>query len=300
MVSWILLSIASAILLGFYDVFKKLSVRENAVPIVLLFSTCVGAIAWLPMLAWFALSDRPFPVAALQVTALSIEQHFLVFAKAVLVGTSWSLAFASLKHLPLSIAGPIRSTSPLWTIMIAVMALGERPRPWQWVGILIVLAAFYAFSLVGRREGIQFHRNRYVAYMILATLLGSLSSIYDKYLLQNVKVDVPTLQAWFSIYLVPVMLPLAIHWGFKDRARIPFQWRRTIPLIAISLLAADFLYFTAVADPAALISIISPIRRSAVLIPFLLGIRYFGEQNFQAKAWCLIALLVGVILLTTA
>lgn len=298
--SWILLTIASAILLGFYDVFKKISVRENAVPIVLLASTTVGALIWLPMLVWFALSDRPFPVSALDVKPLSLNDHILVMFKSMLVGTSWSLAFASLKHLPLSIAGPIRSTSPVWTIFIAVIALGERPGLWQWIGILVVLASFYAFSLVGRREGIQFHRNRYVSYMILATLLGSFSSIYDKYLLQYVRIDVATLQAWFSIYLVPVMLPLAIHWYIKDRKKIPFDWRPTIPLIAISLLAADFLYFTAVGDPDALISIISPIRRSAVLIPFLLGIRYFGEKNFRAKAWCLLALLLGVILLTTA
>ena len=40
---WILLSLGSAILLGFYDIAKKLSVRQNAVPVVLLANVSVGA-----------------------------------------------------------------------------------------------------------------------------------------------------------------------------------------------------------------------------------------------------------------
>lgn len=297
--NWILLTIASAVLLGFYDVFKKTSVRENAVPICLLASTSIGALCWMPMLCWHFLAETAFPLEFLNVQQLSLAQHVLIVAKSILVGMSWSFAFASLKHLPLSIAGPIRSTSPLWTILIAVAFLGERPATLQWFGIIVVLFSFYAFSLVGRREGIHFHRDRYVAYMIVATLLGSFSSIYDKYLLQVVKIDTPTLQAWFSVYLVPVMLPMAAHWYVKNRHQSPFQWRHTIPLIAISLLTADFLYFSAVAQPDALISIISPIRRTAVLIPFLLGIRFFGEKNFRAKAICVVGLLFGVVLLST-
>lgn len=251
------------------------------------------------MLCWHFLAETAFPLEVLNVQQLSLAQHGLIVAKSVLVGMSWSFAFASLKHLPLSIAGPIRSTSPLWTILIAVAFLGERPATLQWLGIIVVLFSFYAFSLVGRKEGIHFHRDRYVAYMIVATLLGSFSSIYDKYLLQVVKIDTPTLQAWFSVYLVPVMLPMAAHWYVKNRRQSPFQWRHTIPLIAISLLTADFLYFSAVAQPDALISIISPIRRTAVLIPFLLGIKFFGEKNFRAKAICVVGLLFGVVLLST-
>ena len=297
---WFLLTVFSAVLLGCYDVFKKLSVRDNVVPIVLLASTSVGALVWLPTLVWSLTSANPFPIPGMHIQPLSPHHHLLVVAKSILVGASWSLAFSSLKHLPLSIAGPIRSTSPLWTILIAVVAIGERPNGAQWLGIAVVLVSFYAFSLVGKSEGITFHRDRWVAYMIGATLLGACSSIYDKYLLQTVRIDVATLQAWFSLYLVPVMLPLAFYWYSKERQKTPFQWRWTIPCIAIFLLAADYLYFMAVSDPNALISIISPIRRTAVLIPFLLGIQFFGEQNFRAKAICVVGLLIGVFLLASA
>jgi drug/metabolite transporter (DMT)-like permease len=294
---WLSLTIASAVMLGFYDVFRKLSVRDNAVPIVLLATVSIGALVWLPSVVWNCFPTPPFPIAAFRVLPIDGQDHVRVMAKSILVGLSWSLAFSALKHLPLSIAGPIRSTSPMWTILIAVLLLGEQPTPMQWIGLTVVLGAFYAFSLIGRGEGIHFTRDRWVGCMMGATVLGSISSIYDKYLLQTIAMDVATLQAWFSIYLVPVMLPLALRWYGKDRRRMPFQWRWTIPLIAICLLVADYLYFSAVRFPGALISIISPVRRSAVLIPFVLGTVAFGEPNFKRKAICIVVLLAGVALL---
>ncbi len=296
--SWIFLTIASASLLGVYDITKKVSVKHNAVPIVLLASVCFGAILWLPMLVLSHTAYRDILPSLLLVTSLSTAEHGLLFAKSVLVGMSWTCAFFAMKHLPLSIAAPIRSTSPLWTIVIATLFLGERPTLWQWTGILVVLVSFWRFSMLGAREGIHFTRNRFVLCMVLATLLGSLSSIYDKVLLQNLKIEPATVQAWFTIYLVPVMLPLAMRWYKLDRVRVPFEFRRSILMISPLLLAADFLYFTALANPDALVSIVSTLRRCSVLIPFLFGIRALGEANFRSKATCLATMLIGVALLS--
>lgn len=294
MIDWILLSIISAFFLGVYDICKKSAVRDNAVPVVLLLNVMTAAGVWLPILIGIAITSD-----ASDVTPLSIgwRTHGLLAMKSILVGASWTLAFFAMKQLPLSIATPIRATSPLWTIAIAVTAMGERPSMIQWIGIGLVLSAFLAFSRVGRREGIHFHRSRPVAMMIAATLLGAVSSIYDKFLLQSVDIPPATVQAWFSIYLVPVMLPLAIRWYWFDRAAKPFAWRWSIPLIAIFLLAADFVYFTAVADPDALIAVISPIRRASVVVAFTFGILRLGELHWRAKSLCIAGILVGVVFL---
>ena len=133
--------------------------------------------------------------------------------------------------------------------------------------------------------------------MLVATLLGSLCALYDKYLLQVERLSPVAVQAWFSIYLVPVMLPLVIRWR-RDRHRTPFQWRWSIPMIAVLLLVADYAYFKAVADPEALISVISPLRRSSVLVAFAFGILQLKEKNGSTKAPCIGAILLGVYLLS--
>jgi drug/metabolite transporter (DMT)-like permease len=252
----------------------------------------------LRFIVWSAWAPASVPVDLLRVDALPLGDHGLIFAKAALVGASWTLAFFALKHLPLSIAAPIRATSPFWTILIAIPFLGERPTPLQWFAMAMTLVGFWMFSVVGRREGIQFTRDRWVGCMILATVLGALSGIYDKVLLQSMAMRPTNVQAWFAVYLVVVMLPLFARWYWLEREANPFQWRWVILSVSPMLLVADMLYFTAVSDPEALIAVISTVRRCSVVIAFAVGIRLFGEANFRGKAVCVAAILVGVLLLS--
>jgi drug/metabolite transporter (DMT)-like permease len=294
---WILLSLISACLLGVYDLLKKSAVHQNAVPPVLFLNVLTaGTLYGLALLGHKFAPRVGLPTVPL--TEIEGQQHILLFCKSMLVGTSWTLAFFALKHLPISIATPIRSTSPLWTTLIAVGFWGESPTRVQWLGIGLLIGAFLLFSLTGRQDGVHFGRNRWVGCMLGATLLGSCSALYDKYLLQTVGLPPLTLQAWFSIYLVPVMFPFAIYWYFKDRTNSAFEWRWSIPLVAIVLLLADILYFTAVSDPQALIAIVSPVRRTSVIIPFVFGILWWGEKNWLPKAICIALMLVGVFLVS--
>ncbi len=294
--SWIVLSLASAVCLGVYDLFKKLAVKENAVPPVLLLSVSTAAILYLPLVV-FSWTNQTAAGQAWHVQELTLIEHVQVLAKSLIVGASWCCAFFALKHLPISIAAPIRATSPLWTMLFAVGILAERPSPPQWSGVLVILVAFFYLSFIGREEGAGFRGNKWVWLMCLATGLGAASALYDKYLLQNLELPIVSLQAWFSIYLVPVMLPLAVYWYRHDRAAKPFEFRWSIPAIAITLLVTDLLYFRAVSHPEALISVVSPIRRTSVMIPFVFGIAWLGELNGRRKLLCIVLMLFGVVLI---
>ena len=296
--TWILLSLCSAVFLGFYEIAKKVSLKENAVPPVLFFNVLTAASLWLPLILFSQFYPTGVRAHFLRVESLSGTGHILLFLKSLIAGSSWIFASFALKHLPMSIAAPIRASSPLWTITIAVIFLSERPDLWQWGGITIILISFYAFSLVGRKEGIHFHRNRWVGFMVIATLLGACSALYDKFLLQNCHLHAATVQAWFSVYLVLVMTPLVTHWYFKGRTTTPFQWRWSIPVISILLLVSDFLYFTAIETPGGLISVISPLRRTSIVIAFIAGVRIYGEKNPLPKAVCILSMLVGVYVLS--
>lgn len=122
------------------------------------------------------------------------------------------------------------------------------------------------------------------------------SALYDKYLMQHYSPT--TVQAWFSFYLVIVLAPLYLWDRHPSRKKHrPFQWRWSIPLIGISLLIADYFYFTALSKDGALISIISILRRSNVLISFTIGSILYRDQNKRKKAKALAGILVGTIFL---
>jgi drug/metabolite transporter (DMT)-like permease len=294
---WIHAGLISAALLGLYDLFKKSAVKENAVLPVLFFSSLTSCLIWLP---FTLLSASPLASGlpeTLQVSTLSLHQHLLVGLKAAIVSASWICSYFALKHLPISIASPIRSTGPLWTLTAALWFFGEQPDLKQLAGITLALLSFIAFSLAGRKEGIRFERNPWVLLMIAGTLIGSASALFDKHLFTSLQMPVNATQAWFSIYL---SLLLAIPaWGWKQRwwPRAEFHWRASIPAIGIFLLLADYAYFQALRDPDALISVLSSLRRSNVLITFTVGSLLFRESGFWTKLPCVAGLLCGVILI---
>jgi bacterial/archaeal transporter family protein len=295
--SWLWLSILSAILLGFYEAAKKHAVDRNAVPAVLMASVTCGALVW----GGLMLVGRIVPAAQgtlIDIRPLTWTEHGLILVKSAIVAASWTLAYFSLKGLPLSIASPLRATGPVWTIAMATLFLGERPTYVQWIGVTIVVISFFRFSTIGRMEGIDFRRNIAVAWMIAGTLIGAISGLYDKLLLQRFGFTAAEVQAWFSIDLVIVMIPGFVYWWIRDRSAVPFFYRASIPAIATLLLAADYAYFSALEDPTALVSLVSPVRRLAMVVSLVIGIAHYREKHALQKVICVGIVILGIALIS--
>jgi drug/metabolite transporter (DMT)-like permease len=292
---WIVASLVSALFLGVYELCTKHAVRDNAVVPVLFFSTLSGAAVWLVLLVGQTVHPGTLPTS-LVVDPLTLVQHLQLMLKSAIVAASWVFTYFALKHLPLSLGSPIRATSPLWTLLGAILILGERPTWLETVGVLTTLASFVGLSLAGRREGVHFHRNKWVWFLVAGTLLGAVSSLYDKYLLGRAHFSVPTVQAWFSVYLVVLFTPFAIGWKRRWWPRKVFHWRWSIPFIAFTLLVADYIYFSALRDPHSLVSVVMSLRRGSTLVAFAGGLLLFGEKNGWQKFPAVIGILVGIIL----
>lgn len=284
--TWLWLGAASALALGCYDLAKKHALRENQVLGVLLLATCSGGLG---LVAWLAVTDG-LTVAWRAQSGNAFHLHLL--GKAVLVTGSWVAAFAALKHLPISLVSPVRASAPVWTLLAAVLLLGERPGPWQWLGVVVMLAGFLAFALIGKREGIDVRRDRWVLCLLIATLLGAASALYDKVLLQHWAYDPTAVQLWFSVYLVLFQFLLWVAWG---RRAGHLRWRWSIPVVGLLLVLADRLYFLALHQPDALIAVLSPLRRSSVVVAFGLGGKLFGERFLRQKTGALAVVLAGAL-----
>ena len=285
----IILILGSAVALGIYDVCRKHAVHGNAVMPVLFTSTSTGTVIVILTL----LSTGQL----LPVLRTDLHTWLLLLLKSAIVTGSWLCAFYALRLLPISIAAPIRSSQPVWTLSGALLLFAERPSPIQWLGIAITFFGYYAFSLIGKREGIHFQRHAGIGLILLATLLGAISGLYDKYLLQPLKLTPATVQLWFQINLC---LLIGAVWLFQRRASLAkteFAWRWTIPVVGLLLVISDYLYFSALSQPDAMISILSPIRRSNCVISFLVGGALFNDQNLRAKSIALALILLGVFLL---
>jgi transporter family protein len=293
--SWVTEILASAFFLGVYDLCTKHAVRGNAVTPVLFFSTVTGAAIWTVL--WLIQFIHPGLLPHSLVTeSLTWKQHLQLVLKSGIVALSWVGTYFALKHLPLSLGAPIRASSPLFTLLGAILILGERPDFFQTLGVLTTLASFVGLSMVGAREGIHFHRNQWFWFLIAGVLFGAVSSLYDKYLLGTLKFSVPTVQCWFSIYLLAFFAPFALGWKLRWWPRNQFHWRWSIPCIALALLVADYLYFSALQHPKALVAIVMSLRRGSTLVAFAGGLYFFREANGWRKLPAVIGILVGIVL----
>ncbi len=234
--------------------------------------------------------------AQLITDALSLKQHLQLLLKSGIVAASWLGTYYALKHLPLSLGAPIRATSPLFTLLGAVFILGERPTLLEFIGILTTLVSFFGLSVAGAHEGIHFHRNKWVGSLIIGVLFGAISSLYDKFLFSTLNFSVPTVQCWFSIYLVLLFTPLMIGWKLRWWPRNEFTWRWSIPFIALALLVADFFYFSALKNPDGLVSIVMSLRRASTLVAFAGGLYFFREINGWKKLPAVLGILIGIVL----
>ncbi len=292
---WWLLAITSALFLGIYDVVKKVSVNNNAVLPVLLFSSISGAILFIPLLVLSQQGIIPED-HTLFVPPITLLEHAKLFLKAMIVVTSWIFSFFALKYLPLTIVSPIRATGPLWTLVGAIFIFNERLTPYQWVGIVITLTFFYLFSTAGKTEGISFRNNKWIWFIILGTIFGAISGLYDKYLLRQI--NKMAVQCYFTFYQVVLFIPLVMTlWWPKRKKTSSFKWRWSIPLIGIFLLIADFFYFYALENPESMISIVSALRRGSVIIAFGFGAYLFKEKNIKTKSFYLGGILIGIAFL---
>jgi drug/metabolite transporter (DMT)-like permease len=292
---WIAAALVSALFLGFYELCTKHAVEKNAVLPVLFFSTLTGAIVWGALLAVDLVAPHTLP-QSLVTDQLSGFQHLQLALKSAIVASSWIFTYFGMKHLPLSIGSPIRAMSPLVVLFGAVLILGERLTLLEFLGVVTTIASFVCLSIAGRGEGIHFHRNKWIWFLMAGTILGATSALYDRHLLGTLKFSVPTVQAWFSIYLLVLFTPFAIGWCRRWWPRNEFHWRWSIPGISVALLAADYIYFSALADPDALVSMVMSLRRGSTLVAFCGGLFFFGEESSVPKVLALLGILTGIIL----
>lgn len=293
---WLLLAFCSAALLGFYDVFKKKSLANNAVLPVLGLNTFFSSLIFLPFILISAWKPEWLNQTIFFVPQAGWEVHRFILLKSLIVLSSWTFGYFGMKHLPLTIVGPINATRPVMTLMGALLIFGERLNVYQWIGVLLAIISFFLLSRSGKKEGIDFQHNKWIWFVVLAAVFGAVSGLYDKYLMKQFNNMV--VQSWYNVYQLFLMGGVLMFlWLPRRKTTTPFRWDWCIMLISVFLSAADFVYFYALSMDGSMISIVSMVRRGSVLVSFLFGAMVFREKNLKSKLIDLLLVLIGMIFL---
>ncbi|UKK52364.1 DMT family transporter [Prevotella sp. E2-28] len=299
---WLILAFLSAAFLGIYDSLKKKALKDNAVIPILFLNTLFSSLIFLPFIIVSGTTDM-LDGSIFHVASGGWEVHKYILLKALIVLSSWILGYFGMKHLPLTIVGPINATRPVMVLVGALLFFGERLNVWQWVGVSLAVISFLLLSRSGKKEGIDFKHDHWIYMIVGAAMLGAVSGLYDKYLMApegegGVGLDRMMVQSWYNIYQCFMMLAmLLLLWWPKHKQTTPFHWDWAIIGVSVFLSTADFMYFYSLSLPAAMISIVSMVRRGSVIVSFMCGAMFFREKNLKAKAVDLALVLLGMIFL---
>ena len=276
---WLWLSVLSALLLGIYDVAKKQALKRNGVYWILLSATALTAIYLSPFLS-----------------AGSLQDHLSLMLKAVLVSASWVSGLIALQHLPLTTVSTIKASRPMFVVFFSIILFGERLNLLQWLGVAIVMAALLLSSQANRHDTDKATSAKGMTCMIISVLSGAASALYDKHILQHL--EPLFVQSWANVYITVLLAAVLLVQYLTDKEHFqPFVWDWRILLISVLITVSDAIYFFAMKDPDALLSVISMIRRSSVLITFLFGALVFKEGHIKDKALDMALMMAGIALL---
>lgn len=297
---WLSFAFLSAVLLGFYDSCKKQALGGNAVIPVLFLNTLFCSLIFVPFIVLSycspVLDDSIFKVA--DYGGWAVQKWILL--KSVIVLSSWTLGYYGMKHLPLTIVGPINATRPVLVLLGAMLIFGEKLNCLQWTGVLLAVVSFFMLSRSGKKEGIDFEHNVWIYAVVGAAILGAVSGLYDKFLMNpnGLALDKMAVQSWYNIYQCGMMgVMMMLIWYPNRRKATPFSWKWSIIFISIFLSVADFVYLYALSMPGAMISIVSMVRRGSVIVSFLFAAIVFKEKNLRSKALDLALVLLGMVFL---
>jgi drug/metabolite transporter, DME family len=139
----VLAALLAAFSFAFYNIGGHNILARRDRWIVLLYTTASASLFWL-------LINPPWKVAAGHYSGQ--QWLFLLLFSLVSVLAPFSFYFAGLQHLEPTRAVVVSCLEPVFSILIAALALGEVLRPLQVLGIVIVLAAIIVVQLPDRRS----------------------------------------------------------------------------------------------------------------------------------------------------
>lgn len=297
---WIALGALSGLVFGLSDVATKRGLEENSILFVLAGTFAFAVLFWIPVIGWMFIQGSGMEWLG-AIGKIAFTSHLAIFLKSSCLAASSLLAFAAIKHLPLSVAGGIRATGPIWPLIGGILLFQESLRPQEWAGLILILGALTIYTTVGLRSGGARASMAWIAAMTGAVLLAGISLLLDKALVSGRDIDPRHIQFLSDFYRFAIVAAaVGGHIRLKPGAARGAHWHWGIAAGGLGMSLGEFIYFRALLNPDAIIGILSALRRVSVVTAFLFAVFVLKEDRIRAKSAAISLLILGLIILATA
>jgi drug/metabolite transporter (DMT)-like permease len=262
----LLLALGAAVLHAFWNLLLRGSRDTEAAAAI---AACTGVLVLVPFAAfrWHVDGDAwPYIVGS-----GALELNYV------------ALLAAAYRRFELSVVYPIaRGLAPVWTLALAVVAVGASPSAGEAAGVLVVGAGILLV------RGAVGGRGAALGLVIAATIGGY--TLVDRYGIRHAEA---------TSYLLLVMLPLAIVYPpFVGVARVRRAISASAVLVGVLSAAAYLLVLLALRRASA--PSVSAVRETSVVMATLLAVVFLRERVTTVRFVGAVLVAAGVALLVLA
>ena len=289
--TWALFAVSAAILTSFNPILYKRILRDTD-PIIVVWGVTLLA---LPLLGLFAFVLTP------QLPNWDWLFVFGVLGSAVLNAVAHLASTRALKLADASLVTPLLVFSPVFTLLISALFLGEIPSARGLVGVGLVLVGTYwlnhntgaswltPLKLLAFTPGIRL--------VLLAGLLWAITPLFEKTAILHTYPESPRFTAFIAIMLLTFMLtPLAIVQGKSAVTKLSLH-RRDLFLAALIAGVAPVLGYTAFSlGP---VGYVTTLFRLSTLMTVIWSFLYLNEHGIAHRLPASFVMVTGTILITT-
>lgn len=280
----IVFSILYALLIGFYNAFKKIALKKSGeTAIMIIFTTIAFALSMI----WI-----PFGVA--------IPWEFVpVFAfKGFLLALSWYIILRVLKDVDLSAVTITNVLSAVLTFVLGIIIFKETANAYQITGSIIVVLGVALLNLTNKNSKNKLKLKHFLL-LLISIAITTCSCIIDKY--TTTYLSAGQVQFW---YLFFVMIFSWVFFLFDcvrskkwliTRSDLANYWSY---ILGAFLFVGDMMLFLAYKVPNSQMIIINVIAKLQVIVPVLIGIWVFKEKKIALKIILTLFIVLGVALVS--
>ena len=305
---WISCVLLYGVLKGAREIFKKKAmVKSTVIEVLVLYTVLSLVIVIATTAAEIAVGDTG---AREYLFGLRAGQYAAIAVKSFVIFVAWICGFRALRRMPVSVYGILDMARVVFSAMLGILVLGERPSVWQCAGIALVCLGLFLLRFVKedaaqedakeKKEEQQLPPPRhktsfYVFLAMVSCFLNAVSGNMDKVLMGENNLSSGQLQLWYMVFLVVfyVLYVLArkIRLNVRGMLKNPWIWG-----LSILFVIADRALFIANGYAESRVIVMTVLKQACTIVTILGGWLVFREKKIVQKLLCAAVVITGIVL----
>ena len=305
---WISCVLLYGVLKGAREIFKKKAmVKSTVIEVLVLYTVLSLVIVIATTAAEIAVGDMGVRE---YLFGLRTGQYAAIAVKSFVIFVAWICGFRALRRMPVSVYGILDMARVVFSAMLGILVLGERPSVWQCAGIALVCLGLFLLRFVKedaaqedakeKEEEQQLPPPRhktsfYVFLAMVSCFLNAVSGNMDKVLMGEDNLSSGQLQLWYMVFLVVfyVLYVLArkIRLNVRGMLKNPWIWG-----LSILFVIADRALFIANGYAESRVIVMTVLKQACTIVTILGGWLVFREKKIVQKLLCAAVVITGIVL----